>query len=270
MDLDIDRRRPQRANDPLVTGRVTRAAALGVAGAQIPFAFLATRWLGASSAAVLALGVAFTALGVYDVGGKRCFLPPLMDFVQAIGWACLLLFGAFTAGGLTDEAVWLCVAVIAYAMLINGVHGALRDLRSDLEGGARTTATYFGARLLSQDSVALPRSLLVYGIALHSVIFVAVGGALGLPRAEDPRWWFASSLLALAVLLCAGLLLAAYRSASDARRAETAGTAHLFVCMSTLAIPAVADARGSSLAAVAVVFALPLLARAAYRKAKSE
>lgn len=270
MDLEIDRRRPQRANDPLVAGRIARASALGIAVAQVPLAFLAARWLGASSAAVLALGAAFTALGAYDVWGKRCLLPPLTDFVQAFGWACLVLFGAVTAGGVTAEALWLCIAVIAYVMLTNGVHGALRDLRGDLEGGARTTAIYFGARLLPPASVDVPRSLLVYGVALHVVMFVAVGVALGLPsRTDDPRWWLSSSLLAFAAALCAGLLRAAYRSASDARRAETAGTSHLFVCMSALAIPAVADARGGSIAAVGIVFTLPLLARAAYRKAKS-
>src|SRR5690606_28046969 len=182
VDLDVDRREPQRAAFPLVRGAWTPAAALAIAAVQPPVAFLVTVLLGGDAAAFAMLAIAFAAMTAYNLWGERCAFPPLMDLVQAVGWASLLLFGAALAGTVGAPmaraapvwaaSVWGATAVTAYVLLVNGVHGGLRDLANDAACGARTTAMLLGARI-SAGVLRIPRALIVYALGLHGVLFAA-------------------------------------------------------------------------------------------------
>ena len=90
VDLDVDRSEPLRADSPLVLGEIGRAQALALAWAQPPLAF-GFALAGEASVSVLAwLALAFVAMAIYDVYGKRCRRPVLTDAVQAVGWCALL------------------------------------------------------------------------------------------------------------------------------------------------------------------------------------
>ena len=151
IDLPIDRLEPQRATFPLVRGMVSPAQALAFALAQVPLAFALTAWLGGGPAAFGALALAFALMTVYNLWGKRAPFPPLTDLAQGLGWAALVVYGAALAGPPTPLTAALAAFEVVFILLINGVHGPLRDLANDLRCGARTTAILLGARPLPPD-----------------------------------------------------------------------------------------------------------------------
>ncbi|MEI7772600.1 MAG: UbiA prenyltransferase family protein, partial [Chloroflexales bacterium] len=145
-DLEIDRTQPLRADYPLVRGDIAPQAALGIALACVPAAFLIDHWMQPGGSGHLHLAGAFVLMAAYNRWGKTCPFPPLTDLVQGAGWALLIAYGAAASG---QPANGLTRALIAYELLlilmVNGVHGALRDLGNDRERGAHTTAIMLGA-----------------------------------------------------------------------------------------------------------------------------
>lgn len=266
VDLEIDRREPQRAAFPLVRGALAPAAALAIAAAQPPAAFLITVLLGGDAAAFALLTVAFAAMTAYDLWGKRCTFPPLMDLVQAVGWASLLLYGASLAGTPAAPTAWIAAAVTAYVLLVNGVHGALRDLANDSACGARTTAMLLGARVAA-DGLRVPRALVVYALGLHGLLFAAA----------IVSWWIVTPLhdgvaaasfwLLVAVMLSSLALLGkAARVRGDLSRARSAATWHLFACMALPAMPLLSRLDVTTAVSLAALYVLPILAMAGYRR----
>lgn len=266
IDLDIDRREPQRAAFPLARGALTPGTAVAIAAAQPPAAFLITMLLGGDALAFAALAVAFVAMTAYDVWGKRCTFPPLMDVVQAIAWVGLLLYGAALAGAPAASTWWIATAATAYVLLVNGVHGALRDLANDSACGARTTAMLLGARV-SAGRLCIPRALIAYALGLHAVLFV---GAIASWRVAAPLHggltWPAFGLLVAVIVWSLALLGSASRARARADRARAAATRHLFVCMALLAVPLLPRLDPATAAALAAVYVLPILAMATYRR----
>jgi 4-hydroxybenzoate polyprenyltransferase len=266
IDLDVDRREPQRAGFPLVRGALAPATALAIAAAQLPIAFAITVLLGGDAAASAVLAVAFVAMTAYDIWGKRCIFPPLLDLVQAIGWVGLLLYGAMLVGTPAVPTAWLALAVTAYVLLVNGVHGALRDLANDSACGARTTATLLGARV-SEGILFVPRVLIAYALGLHGVLFI---GAIGAWWAAEPLrdGLAAASFALLAALIVSSLALLgnAVRIRAEPSRARSAATWHLFVCMALLALPLLPRLDSATAVSLAAVYVLPILAMAGYRR----
>jgi 4-hydroxybenzoate polyprenyltransferase len=268
VDLELDRREPQRSRDPLVRGKVGPRAALLFAIVQLPAALLVAVSLDADIADLLALCAAFAALAAYNVWGKRCAVPPVIDLVQALGWACLTLFGALSAGLPNARVVWLCGGVVAYVMLVNAVHGGVRDLANDMKCGARTTAIHFGARVTREGVVVVPVRFVAYALALHAATIGAALAVLGRPSG-GASWWIAAGLMAAVTVECARLASIAFFRRHEPVRAESAGVRHLFVAMALLAVPLAAHADAASLVTLAAVLVLPALATWAYRRAPS-
>jgi len=147
IDLPRDRANPSRQRDPLVRGIVRPKAALAIALAQPLITVPITIQLGGGWAAHATMAVACLAMAIYNVWGKRCPAPPLTDFVQGIAWGALALYAAHALGARPNALTWLVFWYgVAYTLFMNGVHGGLRDLASDFECGARTTAIVLGAR----------------------------------------------------------------------------------------------------------------------------
>ena len=110
---------------------------------------------------------------VYNIYGKRLAFPPLGDAVQGVAWSALALYGVLAAGEpLNASAAALASLIFVYILLINGVHGGVRDVENDHRRGARTTALYLGARADGSGRVILPRSFVVYGLALQTLMLV--------------------------------------------------------------------------------------------------
>lgn len=176
VDLPVDRTQPSRAGDPLVRGDLRPWQALALALVQIPLAvgLVLVPADGPAPAATLLAGFFF--MGLYDIWGKRCAVPPATDLAQGLGWASLVLCGAFLVGEPT-ALTWVAFLYGAgFILLINGVHGGLRDLANDLATGCRTTAIFFGCRPTPGDGSEAPvrvtRGLRLFAAAVQAGLVV--------------------------------------------------------------------------------------------------
>ena len=155
IDLPVDATAPRRANHPLVRGlrgeggvskRSALAAAWLAAALELPLGVA----LGASPGAWLALGAAFLLIGIYNLYGKRCPVPPVTDVIQGLGWWGLVLFGALaiapgiSLAELADRGLPLLAFSMGFTVLITGIHGGLRDLVNDAAHGRTNTAIFLG------------------------------------------------------------------------------------------------------------------------------
>lgn len=183
IDLPVDRSQPLRAADPLVKGDVSVNQALTLALMMIPLAAILSAVLGAGWQAQAVLLASFAAMAVYDLWGKRCFCPLLTDLSQALAWGGLSLWASLVVGHQLSAAAWLAFGFgVGYILMINGVHGGLRDLANDLRTGSRTTAIFFGARPSAQGArmtrglraFAVTAQLLLVGLGLASLSLLPI------------------------------------------------------------------------------------------------
>ncbi len=206
IDLDLDRTEPRRAQMPLVTGAISPAQGLAVAIACIPLCAAVT-WVAAPRDTVLpalgSLAIAVAGLAIYDLVGKRTPFPPLTDLVQGIGWAALLMAGAWTAGAPTPLTAVLAAYITVFIVMINGVHGSLRDLPNDQRHRIVTTATLLGSRVGPDGRRIVSRALLAYAWALQAVLLGLALVGLAVAPATLPSFVTAAVLAAASVLLLA-------------------------------------------------------------------
>jgi 4-hydroxybenzoate polyprenyltransferase len=209
IDLPVDRLHADRAGYPLVRQAITPRHALWFALAQIPLACVLTAWLRGDVWSYTWLAGGFAGGACYDIWGKRMRFPPITDLIQGLAWACMIMYGARIAGMRAVPPTWLLASYIAlYITQLNGVHGSLRDLRSDLAAGMRTTAIVLGARPHGPRGYHTSQRLAIYALGLQAalsvLIFWLLSGQLGYARTT------AQALAALVVLLqLAGYFLTA-------------------------------------------------------------
>lgn len=178
VDLRVDRNQPLRAQDPLVRGAVGPRQALAVALLQIPMAILVTRWIGGGELAYFSLGCGFGLMAIYNVWGKRCVVPPLTDGVQGLAWGCLGLYGAAIAGSPTVLTAVAAGYMAGFILLINGIHGGLRDLENDLRCSRRTTAIFLGARPLGDAALNISASVRVFSFSVQVALLALIATPL--------------------------------------------------------------------------------------------
>jgi 4-hydroxybenzoate polyprenyltransferase len=263
IDLDFDRAEPLRAADPLVRGLVSRGTALAIALAQVPVAFAGARMLGGGRVALGALTAALVGMGAYNLLGKRTGAPLATDLVQGLSWGCLVITGAALAPGtpscLTSALV---ITVTVYIVFINGVHGALRDLGSDLAGGAHTMAIVLGARPAGVNALDVPLALRSYALALQLLLVgaVAVVTEAAWPR-YTPSWrWLVVVSIAGASCAALALLAAAVRRVHDKWGFVALGMVHLVLSLATLIVPLVPLMSGSMRVLVVAAYICPIAA----------
>ncbi len=204
IDLEIDKTEPFRAEDPLVRGDISKSSTFLIALGVIPFAFLITRMLSSSADSILYLSLAFCFLTLYNLFGKRINLPMIMDAVQGLGWASLVFFGASIVQVPPSKLTFLVAGLaFVYTMMINGLHGALRDLENDIVCGAKTTAILMGAKIYRSSEIYLPKSFTRYAISLQIVFIILSFTPLVFNWfAHTPlQWWTSSGLILGAHLL---------------------------------------------------------------------
>jgi len=260
VDLPIDRHEPRRAISPLVRGTVTPGVTLAVAMAAVPLSVAVAVAGPGGGRAVMALVVAFALMAVYDLGGKRSPVPWLLDLVQGLGWASLLLYGAAARGPWTPLTWWLFAFWTCFIVLANGVHGGLRDLENDAHCGAFSTAIAMGARAGPDGRLVIPPRTIAYGWALHWVVVAIVVGAWmgndlgygGLTRS--------ATLVAIVVLAGAGAwaLSAAVAAGGEPATLRLAGTLHLLLLMALPVALLIPWLRSGFRAVVVLGFVAPL------------
>ena len=276
VDLRLDRSEPLRADSPLVQGTFGRSQSLALAWVQLPVAFGLAYVAAASAAALGMLLVAFAAMAAYNLYGKRCRWPVFTDAVQAIGWCALLGMGAAWHGPPGNAPVgygpvwptftgWIAAFVFFCVMLVQGVHGGLRDLANDQRGGARTTALWLGARPGSGSGIVISEAMAGYAVLLQAALWVTAMAAASTPANMAASAAASMRLLVIALLVAAsGALVLAYRRRSERRRLIAAGALNI-VCtllvLPVLVLPSLDLAEASALLAALL---LPIAAMVAY------
>ncbi|MBL8324214.1 MAG: UbiA family prenyltransferase [Rubrivivax sp.] len=268
-DLEIDRSEPLRADSPLVLGIWSRGQALALTLAQVPLTFAAAWAAGAGPLAMVALAAALLGMAGYNLWGKTARRPLLTDALQSAAWCALLLVGAALADRLPGRAsAWICVYVFAAVMLVNGVHGSLRDLINDARCGGWTTAMSLGATPSADGAVVVSATLVRYAWALQVVLVTSAHMAW-----HELAGRLNDALLAAAALLVGAALSGSvvslrrvFRTASR-RQAFLSAIALNIVCtlavLPALALPALGWSQGALLFALA---AAPVLAMRAYNR----
>lgn len=252
VDLPIDRTEPRRAASPLVRGTVAPRQLAAVAAVAAAAALAVS--LAAGIEALASMAAALGLLLGYDLWGKRCPVPPATDLVQGLGWAALVWFGAAAAGSPTAATVWIGAYVVVAILLVNGVHGAVRDLANDQRHGARTTARFLGADVDAAGHVRLPAALWCYGVVLHLGDVAIVVAALVATGAGGP---LRCALTVATGAACLALLCTGLARAGTAPASWRAGFTYI-VLMLLLPVLVVADhLRGALLGALLVLSAVP-------------
>lgn len=250
-DLELDRSQPLRADYPLVRGDLAPSTALALALSAIPAAFS----LSHDRAGRGYLAAAFALMAAYNRWGKACPFPPLTDLIQALGWACLIAYGAETAGAPPNRLTHYLIGYeILLILMVNGVHGALRDLGNDQACGAQTTAIMLGASA-TPTGLRIGPGLLGYAGLLQAGMFALAHGANRHNHAAHQRR-AALSLTTLSSLTLALLIHAARGTISP----TDSGMLHLILILSS-PIALVEPGLGPALRNTTLVaHSLPLLA----------
>src|SRR5213594_1368846 len=214
-DLPIDRTQPLRADSPLVRGLVSPSLALAIALIPVPIACGIHLLCGGRPAASAVLIVAMGLMLLYNLYGKRIWFPLLSDAVQALAWVALALYGTLSVNsGLEPSVGWLAAIIFVYVLMINGLHGGLRDLANDAHHGARTTALYLGARATTDGRLVMPAALVLYGLALQILLlFLGVLCVIGnWPEENRMPWQVMASAIAGAHVVLLWLARAALQA----------------------------------------------------------
>jgi 4-hydroxybenzoate polyprenyltransferase len=238
VDLPIDRYEPRRASSPLVRGKIRPEQALAIALAQVPIALGLTAMLGGDVRALGAFAAGLVLGAAYDWWGKRARVPMLTDTLQGFAWAALALWAAALVGSWTPLTGVVALFVVMAIVMINGIHGALRDLANDVRCGARSTAIFMGAHAGPDGQLVLPRPLRRYAVGLQAALIgIALAPLLLVDLGYDLAGWTgalpAVLLLAAANVAC---LVAAARSLDDRHRLRLVGMLHVILLMA-LPIP---------------------------------
>jgi 4-hydroxybenzoate polyprenyltransferase len=239
IDLPLDRTQPLRSASPLVQGLIQPWIALTVALFQIPLALAFTFLLNASSLAYVILALGFGLVVVYNVWGKRSPFPVLTDVVQGIGFGALVLYGAVGIPGHHSELIGVIFAfVVVFIVMINGIHGSLRDLTNDLNNGAQTTAIFLGVRPLGTEGIILPLRFRFYTLSLQLLLISIVllpllNNWFGYPLIA---WRVTFSIVITFILLSLILLIVSAASTSNHPRLSFAGMLHISVSLSLLIV----------------------------------
>jgi 4-hydroxybenzoate polyprenyltransferase len=173
LDLDLDKTSSLRNNDPLVRGTINIRQALMFVLIQLPLSLLFCWIIKSPLTAILYLVTAFILILLYNKWGKTGRFPLVTDMIQGFSWACIFIFGALTGGRPNQVTLLLSVTfIIFYIIMINGIHGSLRDIQSDSAFGVRTTAIALGGKFISPDSAFLSRGLRRYATSLHLILIL--------------------------------------------------------------------------------------------------
>jgi 4-hydroxybenzoate polyprenyltransferase len=258
IDLPLDRTNPGRKNYPLVKGTIQPWQAWLMTLAMLPLIVWITLGLGGSAVSFAAMAVTLGMMTIYDVWGKRTRVPLLIDLVQGIGFAAMVVFGAGAVGAV-NVSTWLLFAwVVVYMMLANFL-GGLRDIQEDRQFGAYTTPISFGITL-DETGFTFARRDARYAGALQVAMVVL---ALAIALQNGPGYGPLGQTVLVVVLLVLGLVavvlhLALFEVARrDPRGVKRIGPLQLAVSVSLVLVPLFGCTHGWLFALVCAAFYAP-------------
>lgn len=236
IDLPIDRGDPRRARGPLVRGAIAPQAALAVALAPLPVLFGMLHLAGAAPNATYALTGALLCLTAYDLVGKGLPVPFVADHVQGLGWALLVVMGAELAGGATFGTLLAAAFVAVSVAMVNGVHGAIRDVGNDQVSGASTTALRLGVRRTEDDALVLPPAIVGYSVGVAVVLAGLLAGVVWWGLRSGSGWapWVTAGSAVVLHLASIVHLVRAWAARAELPAAMSHGTWHLFLVPASL------------------------------------
>src|SRR4029453_14593341 len=145
--LHVDRKDPLRAHRWLVRGVLTPRQALLVALPQVPLLIAAHVTAGFSADTLPWILGAVLGQGIYDLYGKSCRVPPLMEAAEGGAAFLLVIYGAAVPTKALNSLVWQpAPGAGALLLLVNAFHGSLRDLDVEIGCNQRTTPIWLGCR----------------------------------------------------------------------------------------------------------------------------
>lgn len=267
--IEMDRTDPRKAGRPLVSGAVKPTAARALVVVAVVAAFpIDAILLGFSLLRSVTLAVAFLATAAYNVAGKRTRFPPLMDAALGLGSAAFMYYTVLAVAKTPSMVTWLVgAAIIIYIVLDNGVHFSVRDISSDFEYGAYTTAIAFGVRP-RQGAPYLPRRFLIYACSLQVLLTIVTLLPVLIDVSRRQISWSATIV---AIAFAVGCYVFIYPSIDAARsssaRYVNAGLQSLCAFGSIAALAGANHSGWVALGVVALV-AVPLGAKRAIRALK--
>lgn len=273
IDLPVDRTDPERQVDPLVRGVVRPRTALVVALAQIPIGFALVAALDGATSAYAAYATALAGMAIYDLWGKKGFVPLATDIIQGLAWGALVVAGAALANGAPTSVSLACAAaVVVFILLINGVHGSVRDLGNDIAAGALTMAIALGARTVGDSGLHLSPAIRAYALGLQIALLAAVSAMMTLawPRYSPTAQWLAPAALGLIAVASLVVLVVTARRAHDRSRVVSLGVVHMLLCLASIVVPLVPLMAPASVAAVTLAFVIPPVAMFARKGVRQE
>ena len=209
--VDVDRRDPLRTRRWVVRGIVTQRQALVVALIQLPLMVGSHFAAGFTIESLPYLLGAVAGQGVYDIYGKKCRVPPLMETAEAAAALLLVIYGATVTGhAATNALVWLTAgAGAAFILLVNAFHGSLRDIEVELGCNQRTTPIWLGCRGVEEGRVHISPAMSAYA-GVWQLALVALSFAV-IPQYKSPLNVVAVIGAAVATFANAGLFFLLHR-----------------------------------------------------------
>jgi 4-hydroxybenzoate polyprenyltransferase len=272
-NIDPDRPDPTRARSPLIAGQIPpEVAALVIAATAVASFVIDGVFFGISpprgvTSGAVALAAAYACLVFYDAFSKRLPVPLVADAVQGVGWACLVWYGAARGGGATVGTFLAELFVVGFVVIVNAVHGGLRDLGNDAHRGTRSGAVASGTTVDADGRVTVPAALRRLAWLLQGgLALVALAAPLGV-RGDFGSWflWYVLCLTATAVAMA--LLREGLRHAGEPFRFKNLGATHILALWLPLtAITAMFGGPWQGFVALAVMV-LPMLGQASFRTA---
>lgn len=262
MDVDVDRLTVRRHRSPIVNGEVSPTVGLAAGLACVAGA------LAAAKSGLLAGAVG--AMLLYNLAGKRLWIPLVMDLVQGTGWGLFVLWAA-SGGPIGAGQLVVAAAVTVYMAQVNAVHGGVRDAMVDADAGRHTTALLLGVTGTPDGGVRLPVRMRAVAYAFQTgLIVLTVAWVLRVRPVTVSQAVAAVEALGILVaglhVLCRGM-----RSCTTMPRRERDGARHIALTFLAIAVlPAVGGGWQELVIAqvLGVLLLTPLMAHPAFRRAR--
>jgi 4-hydroxybenzoate polyprenyltransferase len=238
IDLELDKTSALRSNDPMARGLVSTRWAIVFAVIQFPLSMFFCGVTDISLQAKVVLAGAFILILVYNFWGKRAVLPILTDIIQGLSWALVFIFGALAAG-IPKMGIFITgvTFIVAFIVMINGVHGSIRDIQADSAYNVHTMVIKLGGKFIPPNSVFLPTGLKLYAAILHLILLVSPFLLAWFSRADyQPLQLYV--LLSILVLFETGATWLGWKAMQKDHLVEmiSPGTVHAFLILFTFVL----------------------------------